>query len=159
MKRQLIYHTHVDTSHRNHIHVHVTGNNGNTECSLDRVSRDSATLKCNGSTLSELMPNKTCSSPKDPINLNISFKVPQKIEVTGRVIYARRLSKNDFLIEIKFTEISESSSAYLDNFIDASLNKDRPASVEQNQLDQRSIIGQGANESKNEITMNFSKVA
>lgn len=122
MKRQLIYHTHVDTNHSEKIQVSVKSKDINAKCRLDRVSRDGLTLSCDASTLHLLMPNKSSVAPKDPISLNTNFFLSHNIEADCRVIFARRLSKNEFIMELKFVDISEHDMAHLNAFIEKSLS-------------------------------------
>ena len=122
MKRQLIYHTHVDTNHSEKIQVRVKANDINAKCNLDRVSRDGLTLSCDASTLHLLIPNKSSVAPKDPISLNTKFFLSYDIEADCRVIFARRLSKNEFIMELKFVDISEHDMTHLNEFIERSLS-------------------------------------
>lgn len=160
MKRHLIYHTHIDTGRTNQIDVDVVGDEIKAQCNLDRVSRDGLTLSCDANTLSTLMPNKANVSPKDPICFSVTFKIPQKIEAKCRVIFARRLSKNEFVIELKFIELAESSIAYLDNFIDTLLKREATKSTENKQLERCSSISQTKKELTNDdVKLTYSKVA
>ena len=98
MKRQLIHHTHVDTSQANKIQVKVKSNGVNANCQLNRVARDGLTLSCDAETLALLMPNKASVAPKDPILLNTRFLLSLQTEANCRVVFARRLSKNKFIM-------------------------------------------------------------
>lgn len=121
MKRQLIYHTHVDTSQANNIRVNVRSNLTKAICYLDRVSRDGLTLSCDALTLQTLMPNKASVAPKDPISLTTCFTLSHNIEAKCRVVFARRLSKDQFIMELKFVDISEQHMSGLNDFIEKSL--------------------------------------
>lgn len=122
MKRQLIYHTHVKTNQDSNIQVNVRSSDIKTTCHLNRVSRDGLTLSCDASTLHSLMPNKASVAPKDPIALKTNFTLSQNIDAQCRVVFARRLSKDQFILELKFVDISEQHMSYLNDFIEESLS-------------------------------------
>ena len=124
MKRQLIYHTHVNTEQSNKIKVFLNSNTAGSVCYLDRVSRDGLTLSCDFDTLQTLMPNKSCIEPKNPISFETSFKLDKLIEAKCRVIFARRLAKDKFVLELKFIDISEQGMQLLDNFIEKALHSE-----------------------------------
>tara|TARA_R110001599_G_scaffold59077_1_gene163877 strand:- start:13 stop:492 length:480 start_codon:yes stop_codon:yes gene_type:complete len=121
MKRQLIYHTHVTTNQSKNIAVKVKTGTENTICFLNRISRDGITLSCNTEALHKLMPNKTSIDPKDPISFSICFTLDQNIQANCRVIFARRLSKDQFIMELKFIDIDEQAMQNLDAYIDRTL--------------------------------------
>ena len=122
MKKQLIYHAHVETEQENRIAVKISTNDTNEICYLNRVSRDSLTLACDASTLNTLIPNKVCVVPNAPILLKANFALSQNIEASCRVVFTRRLSKDKFLLELKFVEISEQDMSNLDVFIEKALD-------------------------------------
>jgi hypothetical protein len=143
MKRQLIYHTHVITNRQQskpvQVQTRLIGDNNSSatiSCSLDRISRDGMTLSCDELTLNQLMPKKACVAPKNPITLVTDFSLDEKIHANCRVIYTRRLSKNQFVLELKFFELAERDMNLIDQFIEKCLNGDQhvPASTIQNTL-------------------------
>ena len=122
MKKQLIYHAHVETGQENITTVRISTKDINETCYLNRVSRDSLTLACDASTLNKLIPNKVCVAPNSPILLKASFALSQNIEASCRVVFTRRLSKDKFLLELKFVGISEQDMSNLDVFIEKALD-------------------------------------
>mgnify|MGYP000592638217 CR=1 FL=1 len=124
MKRQLIYHTHVNTNPSNKIAVCVETDSTKANCYLDRVSRDGLTLSCDTETLHKILPNKASVAPKDPTSLDVLFTLSENIDAKCRVIFARRLSKNQFIMDLKFIEINESAMLHLDNYIEKNLRSD-----------------------------------
>ncbi len=134
MKRQLIYHTHVNTRQSNQIKVFLHSNTTKSVCSLDRISRDGLTLSCDFVTLQTLMPNKSCIEPKNPISFEASFKLDNLIEAKCRIIFARRLAKDKFVLELKFVDISEKGMHQLDSFIEKALHSEvKKADIDNNQ--------------------------
>lgn len=160
MKRQLIYHTHIDTKQTGIIGVDVRRQDISKKCNIERVSRDGLTLACDSETLSVLMPNKTSVAPKDPVLLDIAFNIPQKIQAKCRVIFARRLSKNEFILELKFSELSESSMQYLDNFIETLLKGENLKAESTPINQQKSLDRSDLKESQQKsLKFSYSKVA
>jgi hypothetical protein len=165
MKRQLIYHTHVNTSPTNKIEVCVNTDFTSIHCYLDRVSRDGLTLSCDAETLRKIMPNKASVAPKDPITLTTAFTLTDSIEAQCRVIFARRVSKDHFILELKFTEINEQATLHLDNYIEenlkSALNKSSN-SVEQSHKKDRETsetLSSDVYQINNELKLTYSKVA
>jgi hypothetical protein len=121
MKRQLIFHTHVNTNQSKKIAVKVQSGIKQNTCYLDSVSRDGLTLSCDTETLHNLIPNKASVAPKDPISLSTCFTLDQNIQANCRVIFARRLSKDQFIMELKFVDIDEQAMLNLDHYIERTL--------------------------------------
>lgn len=122
MKRQLIYHTHVNTNPSNIIEVSVKTEFTDANCYLDRISRDGLTLNCDAQTLHRIMPNKANVAPNNPIILTTDFSLSKKIQAKCRVVFARRLSKNQFIMELKFIDIDDGAMQHLDEYIEKNLN-------------------------------------
>ena len=129
MKRQLIYYTHVNTSGEQSPPIHVQtrlvdedAESISLKCQLDRISRDGMTLSCDRLTLDLLMPNRSGIAPKNPVSLETEFSLHSDIKAKCRVTYIRRVSKNEFILELKFCELAEKERNQIDKFIDDSLN-------------------------------------
>lgn len=161
MKRQLIHHTHINTKPSDKIDVCVGTDFTKTNCFLERVCRDGLTLSCDADTLQKIMPNKACTAPRSPIILTTSFTVTNNIEAKSRIIFARRLSKNRFIIELKFIEISEVAMQNLDNYIEANLIAGRENKYnEQNQtINKPAIKNSSVHQINKEFKLAYSKVA
>lgn len=130
MKRHLIYYTHVNTNRNQkdaiRVQTRVLGEQNQAHgisCLLDRISRDGMTLSCDESTLNQLMPKKSPLAPKNPLTLATMFSLKEDIQAKCRVIYSRRLSKNQFVLELKFFELAERDMDLIDQFIEKSLNE------------------------------------
>ena len=130
MKRHLIYHTHVITNgqQENAIRVQTRAlgsdmKSEETSCLLDRISRDGMTLSCDESSLHQLMPKKSCAAPKNPLSIATNFCLEGNIQANCRVVFARRLSKNQFILELKFFELAEKDMNLIDQFVEKSLNR------------------------------------
>lgn len=129
MKRHLIYYTHVITNRNQKDAIRVKArvvseenNSLEVSCLLDRISRDGMTLSCDESTLIKLMPKKSSVAPKNPLTLATNFLLDENIQPNCRVIFTRRLSKNQFVVELKFFELAERDMNLIDQFIEKSLN-------------------------------------
>lgn len=161
MKRQLIYHTYVNTNPSNKIEVCVNTLSTETKCYLARVSRDGLSLSCNAETLHSIMPNKTSIAPKDPIALSVLFTLAENIEAKCRVILARRLSKDQFIMDLKFIEINENAMMHLDSYIEEKLRSEiakKPANQEQ-PLEEPHLLTSDVYQIKKELKVSYSKVA
>ena len=161
MKRQLIYHTHVNTNPSNKIEVCVKTDSTKTKCYLDRVSRDGLSLNCDAETLHKIMPNKTSIAPKDPIALSAVFTLAENIEAKCRVILARRLSKDQFIMDLKFIEINEKAMMHLDNYIEENLRSDvakKPSNQAENQ-NRPQLFTSDVYQINKELKVTYSKVA
>jgi hypothetical protein len=127
MKRHLIYHSHVSTRSADYNTVCVeaciagSANKQTATCQLDRISRDSMTLRCDQMTLNQLLPNKSGIAPKNPVSLSTSFHLDETVQANCRIIYTRRLSKDQFVLELKFSELAEKDQHLIDMFIEKSL--------------------------------------
>lgn len=122
MKKQLIYHTHVNTHQEDKIQVTVQSTELHASCYLNRISRDGLTLSCDAQTLQLLMPNKASVAPKDPISLKTLFHLSEDVEALCRVVFARRLSKDQFIMELKFVDISAQHMSAVNEFIEKQLS-------------------------------------
>tara|TARA_R110002167_G_scaffold282447_2_gene487691 strand:+ start:283 stop:768 length:486 start_codon:yes stop_codon:yes gene_type:complete len=161
MKKQLIYHTYVNTNPSNKIAVCVETDSTQTNCYLDRVSRDGLSLSCDTETLHKIMPNKASIAPKDPIVLSVLFTISNNIEAKCRVILARRLSKNQFIMDLKFTEINESAMLHLNNYIEENLRSEltkKPSNQEQHNTKPQLLTSDIYRINKNQ-KVRYSKVA
>ena len=159
MKRQLIYHTHVNTNPSNKIIVKVKTDIESTSCFLDRVSRDGLTLSCNTETLHKLMPNKVSVVPKDPISLSTCFTLDQNIEASCRVIFARRLSKDQFVMELKFVDIDEQARQHLDSYIEKVLHSEFEKNLDSKMQAKPESQTSELYQMNEEIKFTYSKVA
>ncbi len=124
MKRQLMFHTHVNTGQSKKISVLVQTEYEQEKCYLDRISRDGLTISCDTKTLQNIMPNKASVAPKDPISMRTTFKLDKSIHASCRVIFARRLSKDHFVMELKFVDINEQAMQDLDDYIESTLKSE-----------------------------------
>lgn len=134
MKRQLIYYTHVSTNREQSAPVQVQTRLIDNEtksislkCSLDRISRVGMTLSCDKLTLNLLMPNRAGIAPKNPVTLETEFTLQSNIKASCRVIYVRRTSKNEFILELKFFDMTEKDMNLIDRFIEDSLSSGHPS--------------------------------
>lgn len=161
MKRQLIYHTYVNTNPSNKIEVCVNTDATETKCNLARVSRDGLSLSCNAETLHKIMPNKTSIAPKDPITTSVLFSLAENIEAKCRVILSRRLSKDLFIMDLKFIEINENAMMHLDSYIEEKLRSEiakKPNNQEQ-PLEQPQLLTSDVYQINKELKITYSKVA
>lgn len=161
MKKQLIYHTHINTGLSKKIEVNVKTELTNALCYLDRISRDGMTLNCDTETLHKLMPNKASVAPKNPITLTTLFSLPKNIAAKCRVIFARRLSKNQFIMELKFVDIDESAMQHLDDYIEKNL-KLEVCGIQNNQdkaLNKLHTLASDVYQINKELKITYSKVA
>lgn len=161
MKRQLIYHTYVNTNPSNKIEVCVNTDATETKCNLARVSRDGLSLSCDAETLHKIMPNKTSIAPKDPITISVLFSLAENIEAKCRVILSRRLSKDLFIMDLKFIEINENAMMHLDSYIEEKLRSEiakKPNNQEQ-PLEQPQLLTSDVYQINKELKITYSKVA
>lgn len=161
MKRQLIYHTYVNTNPSNKIEVCVNTDATETKCNLARVSRDGLSLSCDAETLHKIMPNKTSIAPKDPITTSVLFSLAENIEAKCRVILSRRLSKDLFIMDLKFIEINENAMMHLDSYIEEKLRSEiakKPNNQEQ-PLEQPQLLTSDVYQINKELKITYSKVA
>lgn len=159
MKKNLIYHSHVTTSQSKKVSVKVKTDTTNTTCFLDRVSRDGLTLSCDTETLNKLIPNKASIAPKDPISLSTCFTLDQDIQAKCRVIFARRLSKDKFIIELKFVDIDEMDMHSLDGYIERTLRLGTSSTEELNIESKTQVIEPEVYKINEDRRMAYSKVA
>ena len=127
MKRQLIYHTPIALDSRafhtseasvfsdHGIHEHAT---------IKTISRDGICLNCEQNTLHRLLPNTSSVSPKQPVKLEVSFRLESFLQVAANVICVRRLSKDTFQLELRFDDLDPRAEAEIDEYIEHSLYKD-----------------------------------
>lgn len=162
MKRHLIYYTHVKPNHEQNspIHVQARLHEDNDKsvpltCILDRISRDGMTLSCDRMTLNLLLPNKSGIAPKNPVSLETEFSLNSAIKASCRVVYTRRLSKNEYILELKFHELTEKDMNQIDEFIECSLNGTQALLPKQEKIQHKPSLHQ-INVKSKDI---FSKVA
>lgn len=124
MKRNLRYHTHIKT---NSPLKASAGANETQVCQLDSLSKGGAALKCNRETLDALLPNVMSIAPKKPSRLEISFTLSPELEIKGHceVIYARRVSRDTFLLETQFAGMSEHQLKLIEDFVETQLRQSR----------------------------------
>jgi len=123
MKRNLIYHTHIQPGES--IQIRANGSES-IETELGAISRDSLTVTCNQKTLDILLPNTASVAPKKAVILPVSFRLNQsgdEIDVQCSVVSVRRLSKDIFCMDMKFREISTQDYESIDNYIENSLQR------------------------------------
>jgi hypothetical protein len=127
MKRQLIYHTPIElnasTYKTNEASV-LAGKGIYERATIKTISRDGICLNCDQETLSRLLPNTTSVSPKQPVKLELSFKLSNFLQVSANVICVRRLSKNTFQLEMRFDHLDTASESEIDAYVDNSLYKE-----------------------------------
>tara|TARA_R110001592_G_scaffold138511_5_gene357776 strand:+ start:85236 stop:85715 length:480 start_codon:yes stop_codon:yes gene_type:complete len=159
MKRQLIYHTHVNTSQLDKIVVKVQTESKNSTCYLDRISRDGLTLSCDSETLHSILPNKTVVAPKDPVSMNTTFALDKSINALCRVIFARRLSKDHFIMELKFVDINEQAKQDLDDYIEKTLRSELKPTEDCKIQPEPKIKSSEIYKINNDLRITYSKVA
>ena len=123
MKRNLIYHTHIQPGES--IQIRANGSDS-VETELDAISRDSLTVTCNQKTLDILLPNTASVAPKQAVILPVSFSLNQsddEIDAQCSVVSVRRLSKDTFCMDMRFREISSQDYASIDDYIEKSLQR------------------------------------
>ena len=121
MKRNLIYHTHIQPGEN--IQIRTNGSES-LATELNAISRDSLTVTCDQKTLDLLLPNTSSVAPKQAVILPVSFCLNQtssEIDAKCSVVSVRRLSKNIFCMEMRFREISSKNYAVIDHYIEQNL--------------------------------------
>lgn len=124
MKRQLIYHTPISVDKQNYKDSDasvLTLAGTNERATIKTISRDGMSLNCDQATLQKLLPNTCSVSVKQSVKLDVSFKLESLLEVSADVICTRRLSKNTFQLELRFSELSPTCEAEIDNYIEQCL--------------------------------------
>jgi hypothetical protein len=159
MKRQLIFHTHISTKQSNKIVVKVHSGTKQNTCYLDRVSRDTLTLSCDTETLHNLIPNKASVAPKDPISLSTYFTLDHNIQANCRIIFARRLSKDQFIMELKFVDIDEQAMLNLDSYIERTLRSGQNTKEDHKIQTEPNIKHQEVYKINEDSKVTYSKVA
>lgn len=125
MKRNLIYHTHIQPGES--IQIRANGSES-VATELDAISRDSLTVTCNQKTLDILLPNTASVAPKQAVILPVSFRLNQsdsEIDAQCSVVSVRRLSKDIFCMDMKFREISEQDYDAIDTYIENNLQRQK----------------------------------
>jgi len=123
MKRNLIYHTHIQPGES--IQIQANGSES-VETELDAISRDSLTVTCSQKTLDILLPNTASVAPKQAVLLPVSFRLNQsskEIDAQCSVVSVRRLSKDIFCMDMRFREISTKDYESIDDYIEKSLQR------------------------------------
>jgi hypothetical protein len=124
MKRQLIYHTPVELSSTaitaNDASL-VSGQGVHEHARIKCISRDSLSLNCNQETLHRLLPNTASVSPKQPVKLEVSFKLESFLQVAANVVCVRRLSKDTFQLDLCFEQLDSKSESEIDKYVEQSL--------------------------------------
>ena len=123
MKRNLIYHTHIQPGES--IQIRANGSK-HVETELDAISRDSLTVTCSQKTLDLLLPNTASVAPKQAVILPVSFRLSpsdNEIDAQCSVVSVRRLSKDIFCLDMKFREISEQDYESIDQYVEKSLQR------------------------------------
>lgn len=117
MKRNLIYHTHISAD--TPVCVKAIDNHQYNGY-LNAIGRDGATLTCDRNTLDSLLPNCSFIAPKQPAKLSISFQLDeteQDIQADCEVIYVRRISRDQFALELRFKDLDDQGFAKVDGFV------------------------------------------
>lgn len=161
MKKQLIYHTHVNTALSNKIEVNIKTEHSNEKCYLERISRDGLTLNCDTETLHKIMPNKASVAPKDPISLITQFTLLKSVKAECRVIFARRLSKNKFIIELKFVAMDEIAIQHVDDYIERNLKLtvNEKQNTREKPINKLHALASDVYQINKELKLTYSKVA
>ena len=123
MKRNLIYHTHIQPGES--ILIRANGSES-VETELGAISRDSLTVTCSQKTLDILLPNTSSVAPKQAVILPVSFRLKptgEEIDAKCSVVSVRRLSKDIFCMDMKFREISAQDYESIDNYIEKGLQR------------------------------------
>mgnify|MGYP003386088479 CR=1 FL=1 len=124
MKTQLIYHTPiaVDNQHYTASEANVLSLHGASEqATIKTISRDGISLNCDQPTLQKLLPNTVSVSPKQPAKLDVSFTLETNLEIVGDVICIRRLSKDTFQLDLRFSDLKPEIETEIDNYIEQCL--------------------------------------
>lgn len=111
MNKGLIYHTQLNAKGE----VIVSTSDKVAICTqLDTISKHGLVLHCDQSTLANLFPKNANFSPKQASSLDVSFGLPEvgKVDTSCDVISVRRLSRNQFELNLRFKE-SESHTRTL----------------------------------------------
>ena len=134
MKRQLIYHTPIALDSRNFKASEasvLSGKGVHERASIKTISRDGICLNCDQATLQRLLPNTCSVSPKQPVKLEVSFKLENFLQIEANVICVRRLSKDTFQMEMRFDNLETACESEIDLYIENSLYKEkRPSQSE-----------------------------
>jgi hypothetical protein len=129
MKRNLIYHTHIQPGEN--IQIRANGSES-VDTELNAISRVSLTVKCDQKTLDILLPNTSSVAPKQAVILPVSFRLNQfgdEIDAQCSVVSVRRLSKDIFYMDMKFKEISTQDYDSIDDYIEKSLQRQQRQTV------------------------------
>jgi len=121
MKRHLIYHTPVELNQTGIGNDRVsigTNTHASLNTSIQTISKDGMTITCDQHDLQLLLPNRVCISPKQPVQLPISFTLTKKIQASCNIVCVRRLSKNIFQLELRFNHMKEKDEELLDYHIE-----------------------------------------
>lgn len=122
MKRNLIYHTHITANKA----VQAWSQTGmEFDCHIDAIGRDGMMLTCDRQTLDALLPNSMHIAPKRPATIETRFQLDTLNDITTRceVIYARRMSRDQFLLEVRFDHLDDQQFEEVDLFVASAIEK------------------------------------
>ena len=86
------------------------------------ISRFGLQFRCDGWIASKIEPRGIQNYPLDHINLSVTADLPMpnenRLHAKCEVVVARRLSQEEFLIGLRFTDFHDESDTVLARFID-----------------------------------------
>lgn len=123
MKRHLIYHTQVAVNETNSDHSICikTLNEQSIHTAMQSISRDGLTITCDQQDLVQILPNTSSVSLKQPIQLPVSFTLKDTVEAQCNVVCVRRLSKDIFQVDMRFTNLKTRDEELVDEYVEQSL--------------------------------------
>jgi len=91
----------------------------------------------------------------------VLFTLAENIKANCRVIFARRLSKDQFIMDLKFIEINENAMMHLDSYIEGKLRSEiakKPDNKEQLH-EKPQLLTSDVYQINKELKVTYSKVA
>jgi hypothetical protein len=122
MSKSLIYHTLINT------HGEVLINTSDkvvVSTRMEGLARNGLMLHCDSKTLDNLFPRTSSISPKQSQTLDISFGLAEvgKIEAQCEVISVRRLAKDTFELDLRFSEVNDRAIHVVDHYVERKLRQ------------------------------------
>lgn len=133
MKRNLKYHAHVPINQVRGTQAELNGVN----TTLHDIGRDGFSITCDQQHLSILLP--TCASIclKSPVQFESGFSLPgqdnYRITTLCEAFGVRRLSRDNFQLNLKFIDVSEKDFAMIDAYIEARMNGKATTKIRESQ--------------------------
>jgi hypothetical protein len=122
MSKSLIYHTLINA--QGEVLVN-TSDKVAVSARMEGLARDGLLLQCDRKTLDTLIPRTTSISPKQSQILDISFGLAEvgKIEALCEVISIRRLARDTFELDLRFSEVNDRAIHVVDSYVERNLRK------------------------------------